>query len=63
MKGVKLFFILRLKRRKVSGINQANNSSGATVILSQERKKGRLYSSKDKNLICICKFEQCLWED
>lgn len=63
MKEVKVVLILRLKRRRVSGINQANNSSGAAVILSQERKKGRLYSSKDKNLICICKFEQCLWED
>lgn len=32
-KGVKIFLILKLKRRKVSGINLANNSSGATVIL------------------------------
>lgn len=33
-RGVKLFSTIKLKRKKVSGINQANNSRGATIILS-----------------------------
>lgn len=32
-KGVKMFLILKLKRRKISGINLGNDSSRATVIL------------------------------